>query len=173
MVEVDGVHIAYERVGSGPALVLLHGYVGDGPTTWRRRRQLDVGARSSRGTRRGPVARAIRRFFTAPAGKVAYWEANVVRELADEAVDARLEHGPKLRRVEVCARTLRTLRAARGQGILQGNLVAPATNEPRTDVPEPPPELPPLEPEGPPEEEPEPDEAPEPPWEPEEEPVPA
>ena len=39
MVEVDGLHIAYERVGSGPALVLLHGYVGDGPTTWRR--QLD------------------------------------------------------------------------------------------------------------------------------------
>jgi pimeloyl-ACP methyl ester carboxylesterase len=39
MVEVDGLHIAYERAGSGPALVLLHGYVGDGPTTWRR--QLD------------------------------------------------------------------------------------------------------------------------------------
>jgi pimeloyl-ACP methyl ester carboxylesterase len=38
-VEVDGLHIAYERVGSGPTLVLLHGYVGDGPTTWRR--QLD------------------------------------------------------------------------------------------------------------------------------------
>jgi pimeloyl-ACP methyl ester carboxylesterase len=36
MVEVDGLHIAYERAGSGPALVLLHGYVGDGPTTWRR-----------------------------------------------------------------------------------------------------------------------------------------
>jgi pimeloyl-ACP methyl ester carboxylesterase len=35
MVEVDGLQIAYERVGSGPALVLLHGYVGDGPTTWR------------------------------------------------------------------------------------------------------------------------------------------
>jgi pimeloyl-ACP methyl ester carboxylesterase len=35
MVEVDGLHIAYERVGSGSALVLLHGYVGDGPTTWR------------------------------------------------------------------------------------------------------------------------------------------
>jgi len=34
-VEVDGLQIAYERVGSGPALVLLHGYVGDGPTTWR------------------------------------------------------------------------------------------------------------------------------------------
>jgi pimeloyl-ACP methyl ester carboxylesterase len=33
MVEVDGLHIAYERVGRGPALVLLHGYVGDGPTT--------------------------------------------------------------------------------------------------------------------------------------------
>jgi pimeloyl-ACP methyl ester carboxylesterase len=40
MVEVDGLQIAYERVGSGPALVLLHGYVGDGPTTWRR--QLDA-----------------------------------------------------------------------------------------------------------------------------------
>jgi pimeloyl-ACP methyl ester carboxylesterase len=39
MVEVDGLQIAYERVGSGPVLVLLHGYVGDGPTTWRR--QLD------------------------------------------------------------------------------------------------------------------------------------
>jgi pimeloyl-ACP methyl ester carboxylesterase len=38
-VEVDGLQIAYERAGSGPALVLLHGYVGDGPTTWRR--QLD------------------------------------------------------------------------------------------------------------------------------------
>jgi pimeloyl-ACP methyl ester carboxylesterase len=36
---VEGLQIAYERVGSGPALVLLHGYVGDGPTTWRR--QLD------------------------------------------------------------------------------------------------------------------------------------
>jgi pimeloyl-ACP methyl ester carboxylesterase len=40
IVEVDGLQIAYERVGSGPALVLLHGYVGDGPTTWRR--QLDA-----------------------------------------------------------------------------------------------------------------------------------
>src|SRR6185503_14835924 len=39
LVEVDGLQIAYERAGSGPALVLLHGYVGDGPTTWRR--QLD------------------------------------------------------------------------------------------------------------------------------------
>jgi pimeloyl-ACP methyl ester carboxylesterase len=39
IVEVDGLSIAYERVGSGPPLVLLHGYVGDGPTTWRR--QLD------------------------------------------------------------------------------------------------------------------------------------
>ena len=38
-VEVDGLQIAFERAGSGPALVLLHGYVGDGPTTWRR--QLD------------------------------------------------------------------------------------------------------------------------------------
>ncbi len=39
MIEVDGLRIAYERVGVGPPLVLLHGYVGDGPTTWRR--QLD------------------------------------------------------------------------------------------------------------------------------------
>jgi pimeloyl-ACP methyl ester carboxylesterase len=35
VVEVDGLQIAYERAGSGPVLVLLHGYVGDGPTTWR------------------------------------------------------------------------------------------------------------------------------------------
>lgn len=34
-VEVEGLEIAYERVGTGPPLVLLHGYVGDGPTTWR------------------------------------------------------------------------------------------------------------------------------------------
>jgi pimeloyl-ACP methyl ester carboxylesterase len=35
-VEVDGLRIAYERAGSGPPLILLHGYVGDGPATWRR-----------------------------------------------------------------------------------------------------------------------------------------
>lgn len=34
-IDVDGLEIAYERVGLGPPLVLLHGYVGDGPTTWR------------------------------------------------------------------------------------------------------------------------------------------
>ena len=34
-IEVDGLDIAYERAGAGPPLVLLHGYVGDGPTTWR------------------------------------------------------------------------------------------------------------------------------------------
>jgi pimeloyl-ACP methyl ester carboxylesterase len=33
--EIDGLRIAYERAGEGPPLVLLHGYVGDGPTTWR------------------------------------------------------------------------------------------------------------------------------------------
>lgn len=35
MIEVEGLRIAYERAGTGPPLVLLHGYVGDGPTTWR------------------------------------------------------------------------------------------------------------------------------------------
>ena len=39
-IDVDGHSIAYERAGSGPPLVLLHGYVGDGPATWRR--QLDA-----------------------------------------------------------------------------------------------------------------------------------
>jgi pimeloyl-ACP methyl ester carboxylesterase len=39
MVEVEGQQIAYERAGHGPPLVLLHGYVGDGPRTWRQ--QLD------------------------------------------------------------------------------------------------------------------------------------
>ena len=38
-VEVDGLRVAYERAGTGPALALLHGYVGDGMSTWRR--QLD------------------------------------------------------------------------------------------------------------------------------------
>jgi pimeloyl-ACP methyl ester carboxylesterase len=35
-VEVAGLRIAYERAGDGPPLVLLHGYVGDGRSTWRR-----------------------------------------------------------------------------------------------------------------------------------------
>jgi pimeloyl-ACP methyl ester carboxylesterase len=33
-VEVEGLRIAYERAGVGPALVLVHGFVGDGRTTW-------------------------------------------------------------------------------------------------------------------------------------------
>jgi pimeloyl-ACP methyl ester carboxylesterase len=38
-VELDGLRVAYERAGSGPPLVLLHGYVGDANTVWRH--QLD------------------------------------------------------------------------------------------------------------------------------------
>jgi pimeloyl-ACP methyl ester carboxylesterase len=37
--EVQGLRIAYERMGNGPPLVLLHGFVGDAEGTWRR--QLD------------------------------------------------------------------------------------------------------------------------------------
>lgn len=40
MIEVEGLRIAYERAGDGPTLVLLHGYVGEGPTTWRRQLEL-------------------------------------------------------------------------------------------------------------------------------------
>ena len=39
-VDVGGLSIAYERIGAGPPIVLLHGYVGDGPSLWRR--QLDA-----------------------------------------------------------------------------------------------------------------------------------
>lgn len=35
-VDVDGLSIAYERVGEGPPLVLVHGFVGDARSTWRR-----------------------------------------------------------------------------------------------------------------------------------------
>jgi pimeloyl-ACP methyl ester carboxylesterase len=38
-VEVNRLRITYQRAGTGPPLVLLHGYVGDGPALWRR--QLD------------------------------------------------------------------------------------------------------------------------------------
>jgi pimeloyl-ACP methyl ester carboxylesterase len=34
-IDVEGLSVAYERAGAGSPLVLLHGYVGDGPTTWR------------------------------------------------------------------------------------------------------------------------------------------
>ena len=33
-VEVGGLSIAYERAGAGPAVVLLHGFVGDARATW-------------------------------------------------------------------------------------------------------------------------------------------
>lgn len=32
---VDGLRVAYRQTGHGPAVVLLHGYVGDGEATWR------------------------------------------------------------------------------------------------------------------------------------------
>jgi pimeloyl-ACP methyl ester carboxylesterase len=35
VVEVDGLRIAYARQGRGDPVVLVHGYVGDGPATWR------------------------------------------------------------------------------------------------------------------------------------------
>jgi pimeloyl-ACP methyl ester carboxylesterase len=35
-IEVDGLRIAYERAGRGAPVVLVHGYVGDGRTCWRR-----------------------------------------------------------------------------------------------------------------------------------------
>ena len=61
MVEVDGLNIAYERAGSGPALVLLHGYAGDGPTTWRRQLDgLSDESPSSRKTPQGPGAQPTR-----------------------------------------------------------------------------------------------------------------
>jgi pimeloyl-ACP methyl ester carboxylesterase len=34
-VDVDGLRVAFTRVGAGTPVVLLHGYVGDGPATWR------------------------------------------------------------------------------------------------------------------------------------------
>ena len=34
-VDVGSLRIGYERAGQGPPLVLLHGYVGEGPATWR------------------------------------------------------------------------------------------------------------------------------------------
>ena len=33
--DVDGLRIAYECVGDGAPLILLHGYVGDGEAAWR------------------------------------------------------------------------------------------------------------------------------------------
>jgi pimeloyl-ACP methyl ester carboxylesterase len=33
-VDVDGLRISYERAGSGPALILVHGFIGDGRSTW-------------------------------------------------------------------------------------------------------------------------------------------
>jgi pimeloyl-ACP methyl ester carboxylesterase len=35
-IEVEGLRIAYERAGTGPAVALGHGFVGDGRSTWAR-----------------------------------------------------------------------------------------------------------------------------------------
>ena len=35
-IEIAGLQVAYERVGTGPPLVLVHGFVGDGRSTWSR-----------------------------------------------------------------------------------------------------------------------------------------
>jgi pimeloyl-ACP methyl ester carboxylesterase len=52
-VEVDGLRIAYQRVGEGPPLILLHGFFGDS-RVWRRQLEdlsddFDVVARDTRG----------------------------------------------------------------------------------------------------------------------------
>jgi pimeloyl-ACP methyl ester carboxylesterase len=74
MIEVDGLRIAYDRAGAGPPLVLLHGYVGDGPTTWRRRLeglcdQFTVVAWDAP----GPVAHPTRRNRSAWAATPTAW----------------------------------------------------------------------------------------------------
>ncbi|EHK83859.1 hypothetical protein AK37_10811 [Rhodococcus pyridinivorans AK37] len=33
-VDVYGLDIAFERIGTGPAVVLAHGFVGDARSTW-------------------------------------------------------------------------------------------------------------------------------------------
>ncbi|GAA2142751.1 alpha/beta fold hydrolase [Nocardioides koreensis] len=35
-IEVEGLRVAYERAGTGPAVALGHGFVGDGRSTWAR-----------------------------------------------------------------------------------------------------------------------------------------
>ena len=60
MVEIDGYRVAYERVGAGPPLLLLHGYVGDGASTWgRSSTRSPMTSPSSHGMRRGRADRRI------------------------------------------------------------------------------------------------------------------
>lgn len=35
-IEIEGLRIAYERSGTGPPILLLHGFVGDARSTWQR-----------------------------------------------------------------------------------------------------------------------------------------
>lgn len=53
---VNGLSVAYERTGEGPALVLLHGFTHDS-RVWRQQLEsLSASSQSSRGTHRGQVS---------------------------------------------------------------------------------------------------------------------